>query len=140
MDKSALEPLRNLVGKTSGTVAGLFTPATDDHPKPEQVTWSEALRVSIDLRAGRYWLLLNPDIWIWPVRARELTKEFMDDRRKDRFNNKYNALLDVWIALILGTAERNTEVSLSSFDAGSEVENPTFRIATRTGFSWRRTS
>jgi hypothetical protein len=136
-DKKPLEPLRNVVGKTSGAVAGLFTPADEFHPQPEQVTWSESVRISIDTRAGQHWVLLNPDIWIWPIRARKIAADFLDQRRCDRFNNKYNTLLDIWIALVLGTAERKAEVLLSAFDGGTESENPAFRIATRTGFSRR---
>jgi hypothetical protein len=136
-DKTALEPLRNIVGSTSGIIAGLFTPVDEFNLRAEQVTWSEAVRVSIDSRAGQHWVLLNPDVWIWPVRARTIAADLLDERRRDRFNNKYNALLDVWIALILGTTERNAEVALSAFDAGSESENPQFRVATRTAYARR---
>jgi len=139
-DKSPLDPLHSIVGKVSGTIAGLFAPATDDHPNPEQVTWSEALRISIDFRAGQHWVLLDPDVWIWPLRARRIADEFLDERRADRYNKKYNTLLDAWIALVLGTTERNTEVVLSAFDEGSDAENPSFRIATRTAFSRRLAS
>jgi hypothetical protein len=139
-DKSPLEPLKNIVRKTSGNIPGLFTPVTEFHPKPEQVTWSEAVHIAVDVRAGRYWLLLDPDVWIWPARARELAKEFLDDRRKDRFNKKYNELLDSWIALTLGLTARNAEISVTPFEAGDEVENPVFRIATRTGYARRMTA
>jgi hypothetical protein len=139
-DKSPLDPLHGIVGKVSGTIAGLFAPATDDHPTVEQVTWSEAVRLSIDFRAGQHWVLLDPDIWIWPLRARKIADEFLDGRRSDRYNKKFNTLLDVWIALVLGTTERNAEVVLSAFDEGSDAENPSFRIATRTAFSRRLAS
>jgi hypothetical protein len=72
-------------------------------------------------------MLVDTSVGVDHMRRRNTTLE----RRRDRFNNKYNALLDVWIALILGTAERNAEVSLSAFDAGSDSENPQFRVATR---------
>jgi len=104
------------------------------------VTWSEAVRISIDFRAGQHWVLLDPDIWIWPLRARKIADEFLDERRSDRYNKKFNTLLDAWIALVLGTTERNAEVALSAFDAGSDAENPSFRIATRTAFSRRLAS
>ena len=60
-----------------------------------------------------------------------------DQRRSDRFNKKYNDLLDAWIRVILDTDKRDSEVSLSAFDGGSDIENPAFRIGSRTAFSRR---
>ena len=136
-EASSLDGLFTIVGKTSGAVAGLITPATEYHPQAEKVTWTEAVRVSIDTKNNQTWLLIDPDIWIWPTRARELATEFMDERRKDRYNDKYNALLDAWISLILGSADRKSEVTVSTFQGGSDAENPKFRIFNRTGFAWR---
>lgn len=139
-DQSALESLFPLVGKTSGTIPGLFALPTDDHPHRENVAWSEAVRVSIDLKDGKLWLLLDPDIWIWPPRARESAANFLDERRGDRYNKKYNTLLDAWVRLILGTEERDSEIPLSAFDKGPDSENPSFVIGSRTAFSRRLAS
>lgn len=134
-DKSYLTLLERIVGKMSGTVANLFTIETPDYPKAEPVSWAEALSVSIELRANRYWVLLDPEIWIWPQRAREIATEFLDDRQADRFNAKHNSLLDAWITIILGTTERKADVTLSTLDGGTTAENPAFRVGTRTAFS-----
>lgn len=107
------------------------------YPDPEQVTWSEALRISIDVKDGRFWLLIDPDIWIWPSRARQVAVSFLDDRRRDRYNDRYNELIDAWIKVILNTDKRDPEISLSTFKNGNTQENPLFRIATRTAFSRR---
>lgn len=139
-DQSAFAALAQITGKVHGQIDGLVAPADDHHPHPERVRWAEALRVSLDLREGRYWLVVDPDIWIWPSRARRIADEFMDKRRGDRFNKKYNQLLDVWVRLIVGTDARNTEVTVSAFAAGSAAENPTFSFGTRTGFSQGLTS
>ncbi len=132
-----LQPLASIVGKTSGVVAGIATPVTEDHPIAERVTWAEAVRVSLDFKDGHLWLLLEPDIWIEPSRARKLAVTFLDTRRGDRYNKRFNDLLDAWIQIVLGTAERNTEVTLPLFDAGTGVENPSFRISSRTAFTRR---
>jgi hypothetical protein len=139
-ETASLDDLFAIVGKTSGTIAGLSAPVTEDHPHADRVSWAEAVRVSIDVKNGQTWLLIDPDIWIWPARARELATEFMDGRRKDRFNKKHNALLNAWVRLILGSADRNSVVTVSTFDDGSEVENPKFQILNRTGFARRLTS
>jgi hypothetical protein len=136
-DTSLAAELGKVVGKPSGTITGLFTEVTEEHPEPAKVAWAEAIRVSIDMRNGHAWLLLDPDIWIWPVRAREIATEFMSKRRRDRYNKKYNVLLDAWIRLVLGSAERGSEVSVSAFAGGSEIENPSFRLFNRSGFAWR---
>src|SRR5581483_2562883 len=101
-----LAPLIKIVGMISGTVPGLIAPLTDDHPNPEKVTWAEAVRVSIDAKNGQRWLLLAPDIWIWPTRARKVAADFLDQRRGDRFNKMYNAILDAWVKILLSTDER----------------------------------
>lgn len=136
---TALVPLCDVVGAATGTIPGLVAPPTPEHPGPETVAWSEALRLSIEIKDGKAWMLIDPDIWIWPGRARESAVTFLDQRRGDRFNSKYNGLLDAWIHLILGSA-RDVEVTLRPFDDGSESENPTFTLGTRTAFSRRLTS
>jgi|GEM_PF-5517251 len=122
-DVGALDPLFQVVGKTSGNVPGLFTSPTPEHPEAGQVRWAEALRVSLDRKDGRLWVLIDPDIWIWPPRTRESAREFLDVRRKDRLNAKYNEILDAWKHIIMGTDERNAEITVRPFVDGSR-KNP----------------
>ena len=137
-NQGGLDPLFDVVGKESGTITGLFAPVTEEHPTPEQITWAEAVRVSVDCKDGKVWLLIDPDIWIWPPRARKSAAKFMEQRRSDRYNNKYNELLDAWVRVILDTDKRDSEVSLSTFCQGAATENPVFRIGSRTAFSRRK--
>lgn len=136
-DVGGLDPLFQIVGKTSGKIPGLFTTVTPEQPVSQQVGWSEALRLSLDYKDGQLWILIDPDIWIRPRRARKDAEEFLDERRGDRYNKEYNDLLDAWIQVILGTDTRNAEIELTAFDEGSDVENPRFRIGSRTAFSKR---
>ncbi len=136
-DKTELEPLRKVVSNTSGTIAGLEAPVTEEHPVPVAVKWAEAVRVSLDVKHGQCWLLLIPDIWIWPIAARQSAVDFMDQRRGDRFNKKYNELLDAWIQVLFGTSAHNIEMTLSAFSAGTPQENPTFQLGNRTAFTRR---
>jgi len=131
-----LDPLKSVVGKTSGTVPNLVAPATDRYPS-EPVTWAECVRISLDYKNGTPWLLLIPDIWIGPKRARHDAEKFLDSRRGDRFNPKYNAILEAWIQILFGKVERNTTVNVATFADGSAPENATFTLASRTGFSKR---
>lgn len=131
--KDALAPLAKVVSGTGGNVFGLKTAPTDGSA-PEQVRWAEALRVSLELKNGRHWLLIKPDIWIWPRFARKDATDFIDTRRKDRFNAKYDALLSAWIQIILGTAKANATVSVKAFTSGSDAANPSFTIGSRTAY------
>jgi len=136
-DKSDLVPISDVVASTCGLIRGLIAPASDDHPEEEQVRWSEAIRISLDIKNDQRWLLIDPDIWIWPARARRSAVGFMDRRRADRFNRKYNALIDAWLRVILGTDERNAEITFSAFAEGEASENPIFKIGSRTAFARR---
>ena len=132
-----LEPLFRAVGKVGGNIDGLFTPVDEAHPLPERVAFAEAVRISIEVRNGRTWMLLDPDIWIWPSRARESAQPFLDQRRKDRFNSKYNELLSAWIRVLLGERQDGSAVMLTAFEEGTEAENPSFGIGRITAYARR---
>lgn len=134
-----LQPLVSLAGSISGTVPGIMAPVDEKHPVAEQATWAEAARISVDFKEGQLWLLIEPDIWIEPHRARRFAVDFLDKRRGDRFNKKFNDLLDAWVHIILGTTELNVQVTLPVFDSGVGTENPVFGISSRTAFTWRNT-
>lgn len=137
VDIGALAPLQRIVGKVSGSIRGLFSPVTDDHPEAQPVSWAEAVRVSLDAKDGRTWLLLEPDVWIWPPHARKVATEFLDDRKGKRFNGVHNQLLNAWTEIALGTTERNVTLEVRPFSSGTSVENPTFLIGNRTAFAMR---
>lgn len=136
-DKTALDPVFQTVGKLSGTISGLFAPVTDEHPEPQKVSWAEAVRVSIVQKHGETWLLLDPDIWVWPPRARDVATDFLDQRRKGRFNSKFNVLLDAWAQVLMGSSARRADVALRAFDGEEAADNPTFWLGAQTAFAHR---
>ena len=97
--------------------------------------WAEALRITVDERNGQLWMLVHPDLWIWPPRARRDAQNFMEQRRRDRFNRKYNEILNAWLRVVLGDHRRRAKVELSTFDDGDDVENPRFVLGSRTAFA-----
>lgn len=137
MDVGALNPLFQVVGKCYGTVDGVLAPVTEKHPHAAKVTWAECVRISLDQKDGRLWLQLNPDVWIWPIRARESAVKFLDQRRGSRFNKVYNQLLNAWIRILFASDDKNVEMEISAFGGGSEASNPKFRLSNRTGFARR---
>ncbi|MCC6490527.1 MAG: SIR2 family protein [Candidatus Hydrogenedentes bacterium] len=134
---SVMEPLFRATGRVDGNIDGLFTPVDELHPHPGRIAFAEAVRVSIEVKNGRTWMLLDPDIWIWPPRARESAQPFLNQRRKDRFNRKYNELLSAWIKVLLGEREDGSAVTLSAFAEGTAAENPSFGIGRITAYAWR---
>lgn len=137
--KAALQPIASVVSQAGGDVVGMKAIASSGRPS-EQVRWAEALRLSLEIKDGRRWLLLEPEIWIWPQSARREATDFMERKRKDRYNNKHNALLTAWIKVILGTDKLNTTVEVRPFAGGSDAANPVFRIGSRTAYSKRLSS
>ena len=103
----------------------------------EKVRWAEALRITIDERNGQLWMLVHPDLWIWPPRARRDAQDFIEHRRRYRFNHKYNEILNAWLRIVLGDHRSPTKVELSAFDGGDDVENPRFLLGSRTAFTRR---
>jgi hypothetical protein len=136
-DVGALDPLFQIVGKCHGTMEGVFAPVTVEYPHAVKVTWAECVRISLDYKEGRLWLQLDPDVWIWPTRARESAVKFLDQRRGGRFNKVYNQLLNAWIRILFASDDKNVEIEVSAFDGGSEASNPKFRLSNRTGFARR---
>lgn len=136
-DVGALDPLFQVVGKPHGIVEGLFAPATEEHPHPVKVAWAESLRVSLDYKEGKLWAQLDPDVWIWPQRARENAVGFLGKRRGDRRNDKYNAILNAWIQLLFASDKRGIEIEVSPYDEGNDAANPKFRLSNRTAFARR---
>jgi hypothetical protein len=130
-----LGPLNKTVRTAAGQILGLMTGATPRFAGGEQVRWAEALRFSLEMKDRRNWLLIEPDIWVWPAHARRDATAFLDDRRSNRYNKEHDALLSAWIQIISGTEELNAEVTLQPFDGDSSAGNPSFRIGTRTAFS-----
>jgi len=136
-DKTSLDPIFRAVGKLSGEIPGLFAPVTEEHPEQAKVFWAEAVRVSIAQKQGKTWAVLDPDIWVWPPRAREIATKYLDERRKGRLNSKFNLLLDAWVQGLIGSNARRTDVSISAFGTGDPANDPVFSIGSQTAFAYR---
>ncbi|MGH6614437.1 hypothetical protein [Sphingomonas sp.] len=136
-DSSHVEPLRAVLGRLTGQIAGLFAPVDNEHPEPAKIFWAEAVRIAIEQKNGSSWLIVDPDIWIWPPRARDTAREFLDEKRRDRLNTKFDRILTAWVQVLTGTSAPGTTATLSAFDLDDAVANPTFVLGNRTGFARR---
>ena len=128
-DAAMFESLKNAIGARG--------PAPIDGTVPGQpeTFWNEAVRLKLEERAGAFWLLLEPDIWIRPLKQREHAKEFLRARKLKRFNNQSYDILSAWIEILLGKVGQGQHVSVS-YRVDSDYP-ATFTISTRTAFSRR---
>ena len=139
-DAGSLKPLSSVVGRTAGIIPGLFSTITDEFPRAEQVCWAEAVRTSLNMRNGSVWLVIDPDIWIWPSRCRKDAKVFLDNRRRYRFNQKYDGLLSAWVQIIFANNTSLNELDFTLLDGSEKTENPVFRIRRKSTGAWMRGS
>ena len=127
----ALKPLSDVVGKTSGIVPGLFSNITAEFPCAKQVWWAEAIRTSIDIRNDAVWFVIDPDIWIWPRYSRRDATEFLNKRRRGRFNQKYDEILSAWVEIVFATGVSTGELNLTLSDDPESAENPAFLVTSK---------
>lgn len=102
-------------------------------PNTEGTFWMEAVELSFELIDNKFWLVLNPDIWIEPGHNRKDVVDFLREKRRFRYNQVQNLLIDAWAKILMGDEKT---VSLKPFDQ-SVNNNPEFTISKTTGYSKR---
>lgn len=137
-DVGILEDLHREVGKVTGQVPGLSLPATEEREAVHKVHFAEAVHLSLSYADERLWLLLKPDVWIWPAFARRHATQFLDRRKANRRNDVHDQLISAWIGILSDHAGKNVEVTLSPFDGDVGFANPVFGFSTQTGFAMKR--
>ena len=97
------------VGELHGRILGMIAESTPEHPRAEEVWWAEAVKLDFEEIDGTHWVLIKPEVWIWPKRARKQAADFLDKRVGGRFNRQSDALLSAWIGLLFPSTERATD-------------------------------
>jgi hypothetical protein len=138
IDVGIFEPLHAVTGKTTGTIAGLSIPETEDHDAITKVDFAESVRISLAWGDNRLWLLLKPDVWIWPPFARREATQWLDKRKGGRRNDTHDMLLSAWISVLTDSAGRAEDVTVTAFEGESGPWNPSYRFSSRTGYSNKR--
>ncbi len=124
-----LEPLKVAVGYQNkpGEVIGSV-------PMKVDTFWAEALELKIERWDGKWWLLIEPNVWVSPLSMREESVDFLRSKKRSRFNSQASQLLNAWIELIC-EAIGPGEVTVSYHD---KSEYPAkFQLNTRTAYSYR---
>jgi hypothetical protein len=136
-DQSPFAPLTELVGKVHGKVPGLFTTPTEKNPEREVISFAEAVEISLEDRGGHFWILVEPNVWIWPKHGRRDAAQLLDNRRGGRFNQKADQILSAWLRLLLPSESRSANIAILPFSSGSQYENPEIVLNNRTSFCRR---
>lgn len=114
-----LSGLRRAAGGTlAGTVLG------------SAVSWAEAVELHVEARAGGWWLLITPEIWIappgtlsapagiepgsedharWRTAQQHAAARFVQERLARRYNSATSAILDAWVRVLVGSRPRAVE-------------------------------
>ncbi len=137
----ATDPAYNKLKSATGGIHGKV-PGTD-------LLWAEAVRIRLEFRLGRLWLLLAPTIWVDDPRSNNaensatdyeenetrdlVVKEFVRERLARRYNKPSNEVIAAWADLInAGTAKSE----IRSFGIGDGVD-AVFAISSATAYTQR---
>ena len=113
-----------------------------------ELQWHEALRLRLEVRLERLWLIFEPTIWrsetkptgdesedaLKNEREGRIAAVFISERLKTRYNQLAYNLIDAWLSILFGDQEHTTINALGIADG----VDASFTIARLTAFSRRR--
>jgi len=103
-------------------------------PNLDETYWMEAAEITLDFYDEKFWLVVRPDIWIEPDIRRKDAKDFLTNRKRNRYNATQNLLIDAWKEILLGF---DKETTVKAFEDNVD-NNPIFVISSTTAFSQRQ--
>lgn len=123
-DDSLFNSLRVAVAELTGAV-----PNTS-------LKWAESLWISLEYWLGQLWLVMEPSVWVERTSDNDAylaSRDFIRERLAQRYNPKWNELLQAWSEILTGG---NEESELRAFEIADGVD-AVFRISAITGYSKR---
>lgn len=140
------DPRASVLRAAAGQLTGLIANTN--------VRWAEAVRMRLERRLDRNWLLFEPTVWVeYPDRGHEqggqgggndsppsamhieAAREFVRERAARRYNHVLTRLLDGWVELIVGPAKVD-HATLRTFGVGDGID-ASFTLSRITAFSGR---
>lgn len=130
-----LVKLRNSVGQLGGQLSK--TIITNHEGIEEEITpiWSHSLQIRIKQVDGNYMLILSPDIWISPRKARKRHVDFLSMKRAQLKNDKMDHLITAWIETVFNDVGQGSTVLIKTCIATSSNGQEVIRTTTRTSYS-----
>jgi hypothetical protein len=100
-------------------------------PNSIGATWSEGVRVKMECKNSRLYLMLRPTIWLEPQAERQKHIDFIKTKLRYRYNPTSHNLLSAWIHILFGAISNEIEIGCFKDSNFPSI----FRINTRTAFS-----
>jgi hypothetical protein len=138
------DPSLKALAQAAGAINGIVPNTT--------IPWCEAVRIRLERRLERNWLLIEPAVWIDSSMSHdadvaeniqddsaktvedEAIAEFVRERSAKRYNNVLHRVLDGWADTLVGAGQQQVELrALGAVDGIDAV----FRIGRVTAFSGR---
>ena len=131
IDDPRLDALKKAVGfgNSSSTIVGNI-------PGRANTFWAEALKMKVERRDEKWWLLIEPDIWVYPLSEREEVVDFLSHKRSKRYNVQAFNILNAWIQLLCGFVG-HSEKTIIATCYGNTNYPAQFSLNTRTAYSRR---
>jgi len=132
IDDPRLETLKKAVefGNSSSKIVGNI-------PGRANTFWAEALKMKVEHRDEKWWLLVEPDIWVSPLSEREEVVDFLRHKRSKRYNVQAFNILNAWIQLLCGFIGHG-EKTIFATCYGNTSYPAQFSVNTRTAYSRKR--
>ncbi|MCG8341335.1 MAG: SIR2 family protein [Chlorobiales bacterium] len=132
IDDPRLDALKKAVGfgNASSTIVGNI-------PGRANTLWAEALEMKVERRDEKWWLLIEPDIWVSPLSERKEVVDFLGYKRSKRYNVQAFNILNAWIELLCGFVGHG-EKTIFATCYGNTDYPAQFSVNTRTAYSRRR--
>jgi hypothetical protein len=105
-------------------------------PGKANTFWAEALKMKVDRRNEKWWLLIEPDIWVSPLSEREDVVDFLREKKSRRYNAHAFKILNAWIQLLCGFVGHG-EKTIFATCYGKTDYPAQFGVNTRTAYSLR---
>lgn len=130
VDNPRLDALKKAVG--SGNSSSIIV---GNIPGKANTFWAEALEMKVERRDEKWWLLIEPDIWVSPLSEREEFVNFLSHKRLKRYNAQAYNILDAWIQLLCGSVGKGETIFVSCYENTNYPAQ--FGVNTRTAYSRR---
>ena len=98
------------------------------------VAWAEAVRIRLEYKLERLWLMLDPYIWFAKCATddqRYIAGEFVRERMARWYNKQFNSTFSGWIRTLLGDEDECTIEAFAELPGISA----SFVIGKRSGYT-----
>lgn len=131
----SLFKLRTAIGELGGELPKTTIINDDGEPEIRTPVWSHCLHLRVKQVDRNYILILSPEIWIFPAKAKKNHIDFLRRKRSHLKNDKLDQLISAWIETIFPEIGLGQVVSLKPYFQTDLIGSGDLKTTTRTSFS-----